>query len=280
MFAVERNFWRVHINWEIRIMKKLHVRAVTNVRLLVIIGVAILVTMLITVTALMKNRGPQKETGRAPVSAPVSLKNTVGTRSALFVSPQDPKTPLPDVVHMVGPVSQDRDLRDLPYIPATPQEEGEVRLLRHPLNPNAPPGVSDLLRTPKTPSQSPNMPSPTQTFAGMTQNLTCGSCLPPDTDGDVGPNHYMQSVNSSIRVHDKSGNVLAGPVTYNSFFSALCTSTPCCSNQNQGDGVAFYDHIADRWIVSDFAFPAFPGAGPFYQCVGVSKTSNPVSGGY
>jgi hypothetical protein len=115
--------------------------------------------------------------------------------------------------------------------------------------------------------------------AGMTQNLGCGGCLPPDTDGDVGPNHYMQSVNSSIRVHDKSGNVIAGPVTYNAFFSALGTSTPCGSNQNQGDGIVFYDHLADRWIVSDFAFPAFPGTS-FYQCVGVSKTSNPVTGGY
>lgn len=123
------------------------------------------------------------------------------------------------------------------------------------------------------------MPAPTQTFAGMNSNLACNGCLPPDTDGDVGPNHYMQSVNSSIRIHDKAGNVLAGPITYNSFFSAMGTSTPCGSNVNQGDGVVFYDHISDRWIVSDFAFPAFPGTS-FYQCIGVSKTSDPVAGGY
>jgi len=35
-------------------------------------------------------------------------------------------------------------------------------------------------------------------------------CLPPDTDGDVGPNHYVQSVNSSIKIFDKSGNPLNG----------------------------------------------------------------------
>src|SRR5205823_3500182 len=34
------------------------------------------------------------------------------------------------------------------------------------------------------------------------------------------------------------------------------------------------------WVVSDFAFGAFPGAGPFYQCIGVSKTSDPVAGGW
>ena len=37
--------------------------------------------------------------------------------------------------------------------------------------------------------------------------------------------------------------------------------------------------MADRWVVSDFAFPAFPGVS-FWQCIGVSKTSNPVSGGW
>ena len=35
-------------------------------------------------------------------------------------------------------------------------------------------------------------------------------CLPPDTDGDVGPNHYVQSVNSSIKIFDKNGNPLNG----------------------------------------------------------------------
>jgi hypothetical protein len=33
-------------------------------------------------------------------------------------------------------------------------------------------------------------------------------------------------------------------------------------------------------VVSDFAFQVFPSAGPFYECIGVSKTSNPVSGGW
>ena len=38
--------------------------------------------------------------------------------------------------------------------------------------------------------------------------------------------------------------------------------------------------MADRWVVSDFAFGAFPGAGPFMQCIGVSRTSDPVAGGW
>ena len=106
-------------------------------------------------------------------------------------------------------------------------------------------------------------------------------CLPPDTDGDVGPNHYIQSVNSSIKIFDKLGNALNGTngTTYNSFFSALGGGNPCGNNQNRGDGIVFYDHMADRWVVSDFAFPAFPGD-LVHQCIGVSRTSDPVAGGW
>jgi len=106
-------------------------------------------------------------------------------------------------------------------------------------------------------------------------------CVCPDTDGDVGPNHYVQSVNSSIKIFDKSGNPLNGAngTTYNSFFLTL-VGTPC-SGFNNGDGFVFYDHQADRWVVSDFAFPgSLPGTGPFYQCIGVSQTGDPVSGGW
>jgi len=35
---------------------------------------------------------------------------------------------------------------------------------------------------------------------------------PPDTQGDVGPNHYIQMVNSLTTIFDKSGNTLLGPV--------------------------------------------------------------------
>ena len=40
-----------------------------------------------------------------------------------------------------------------------------------------------------------------------------------------------------------------------------------------------YDHVADRWVVTDFAFPSFPGTS-FYQCIAVSQTPNPVGGGW
>ena len=179
-----------------------------------------------------------------------------------------PDRPTPDVVAMAGPVSQDLDLRALRYIPANAEQE-ERRLTRHPFplpggtshQPPANPGeqfTQQLMQRVLAPIA--NMPSPIQTFAGMNSTQSGCGCLPPDSDGDVGPNHYINSVNSSIKIFDKLGNALNGTngTTYNSFFSALGTGNPCGNNNNDGDGIVFYDHMADRWVVSDFAFPAFP----------------------
>ena len=180
---------------------------------------------------------------------------------------------------MIGPVSQNADLREIPNVPATVRPEGERRLTRHSQNPNVLSGVSDPVRPIIESALSVAIPSPLLSFAGMTEEMAGGAGLPADANGDVGPNHYIQSVNSAIRIHDKGGKVLVGPITYNSFFSYLGSSTPCGLNQNRGGGTVFYDHMADRWVVSDYAYAAFPGTS-FYQCIAVSKTSDPVAGGW
>jgi hypothetical protein len=193
-----------------------------------------------------------------------------------------PGTHTPDVVQLVGPVRLDQDLRDLPWVAPKPEHE-EQPLYRHP-RPTQPPqtssayGTSGLTRVQSLLKNiwqpQPTMPGPLLTFEG--HNNTCG-CFPPDSDGDVGPNHYVEAVNISIKIFDKTGATLSGPTSFNSFFSGL-TGTPC-ANANDGDPFVLYDPIADRWIISDFAFPAFPG-NSFYQCIGVSQTPNPVSGGW
>ena len=193
-----------------------------------------------------------------------------------------PGTQRPDVVQMVGPVRLDQDLRKLPYV-APKAEFEERRLMRYPHDgkdqTSAASGnaagqkyVQSLLKNMWRPT--PNMPGPLLTFEG--QGNTCG-CQPSDTDGDVGPNHYVEAVNESIRIFDKNGNTLSGPTSYNSFFSGL-TGTPC-ANANDGDPYVIYDWAADRWMISDFAFPSFPGSS-FWQCIAVSQTPDPVSGGW
>ena len=132
------------------------------------------------------------------------------------VGAQDaPGTQTPDVVRLMGPVIQNNDLRSLPYVAPNPEIE-EKRLTRYP-HPEipSPTNQSDYPRFETLVEQiappTPNMPAPLLTFDGMNSSQSGCMCLPPDTDGDVGPIHYVQSVNSSIKIFDKNGNPLNGP---------------------------------------------------------------------
>ena len=71
---------------------------------------------------------------------------------------------------------------------------------------------------------------------------------PADPNGDIGINHYVQSVNISFAVWDKSGNLLYGPADNQSLWDAF--PGPWHDEDNWGDPVFKYDHLADRWFVS------------------------------
>ena len=94
---------------------------------------------------------------------------------------------------------------------------------------------------------------------------------PPDTVGDVGPKHYIQMVNISFAIYDKSGSLLAGPSPINALWAGF--GGPCEANNN-GDPIVRYDQLADRWVLTQFAF--FAGR----ECIAVSRTSDPVAGGW
>ena len=185
---------------------------------------------------------------------------------------------------MVGPVRLDQDLNSLPYIP--PKAEFEERVLTrypHPGTGNEPLGPSvkcpdltaTLLKSVWQPA--PTIPPPLLTFEGVAEPQSGCGCAPPDTDGDVGPNHYVEAVNASFKVFDKNGTTLAGPTTYNSLFAPL-VGTPC-NGQNDGDPYVLYDPVADRWLVSDFAFPSFPGNRSINASLCL-KLPSPVTGGW
>jgi hypothetical protein len=199
-------------------------------------------------------------------------------------SEASPGTQTPDVVRMVGPVRLDKDLRTLPDIPNEGEQE-ERRLTRYQFPPTGSGGSAGSGASAFPQFQSllgkifrslPNIPPPLLTFDGINLSQSGCGCYPPDTNGDVGPNHYVQAVNIRYAVYDKNGNTLLAPQTFNSLFAPL-VGTPC-SGSNQGDPFVFYDQIADRWVLTDFAFPST--AGPFYECIAVSQTPNPVAGGW
>jgi hypothetical protein len=94
---------------------------------------------------------------------------------------------------------------------------------------------------------------------------------PPDTNGAVGSTQYVQWVNVAFSVYSKSdGHRLAGPTAGGHLFTSI--GGPCATT-NDGDPIAIYDKLADRWVLTQFALPNFPN-GPFFQCIAVSKTSD------
>ncbi len=117
------------------------------------------------------------------------------------------------------------------------------------------------------------MPTPTTSFDGNS-NADNQAALgfrvsPPDTDGDVGPNHYIQWVNLVFSVYNKAGTKVFGPAAGNTLWQGF--TGPCAAN-NDGDILVRYDQLADRWVLSQFALTSNEG----HQCVAVSKTGDPL----
>ena len=72
-----------------------------------------------------------------------------------------------------------------------------------------------------------SMPAPIVSFDGVTNR---NGLLPPDTNGDIGPNHYMQIVNVSFGVYNRDGTVAYGPANNNLLFGG----TPICGTAQPG----------------------------------------------
>lgn len=139
--------------------------------------------------------------------------------------------------------------------------------------------VTGLALTPHVNVQAP----PTiMNFNGLDfQNW--GNGHPPDTNGDVGPDYYIQSINTSLGIYRKSDGVRVAAFSFNTFMSQGHFGNLCDTN-NFGDPVVLYDSFEDRWIVTDFAFQLSGGAvvnppGAF-QCIAVSMNGDPVTGGW
>ena len=92
---------------------------------------------------------------------------------------------------------------------------------------------------------------------------------PPDPNGSVGPNHVVTMANLSFQIFNKTGTSLFGPAANNTLWAGF---GGLCEVENAGDPVVLYDHLADRWFLSQFT-----SQGPvYYFCVAVSTTPDPV----
>lgn len=118
-------------------------------------------------------------------------------------------------------------------------------------------------------SGSLQMPTPTANFEGV----AFYDSVPPDPNGDVGPDHYVQWVNREFQIFTKTGASVYGPAAGNVLWTGF---GGICENLNDGDPIVQYDQIAGRWLMSQFAGWT-DGSNGYYQCVAVSQTSDPTS---
>jgi hypothetical protein len=134
---------------------------------------------------------------------------------------------------------------------------------------------------PAAPAPSPGSGGGAGNFAGLSYSLGGGG-WPPDTNGDVGPVFYLQTVNTSLGIFRKSDGALLARFTFDALMGQGNQGN-LCDTDNFGDPVVVWDSAADRWIVTDFAF-ALDQQGepmaPFYQCFAVSRTGDPLAGGW
>ena len=125
-------------------------------------------------------------------------------------------------------------------------------------------------------------PAPGLTFDGNSaadNTAVFGSTVaPPDTNGAVGPNHYVQITNDLVGIYTKAGTLVSPPGKF--ALSKLFTSIGgVCATTDDGDIIAQYDKLANRWILSQFGFTS-TATPPYHQCVAISKTSDPTGAYY
>ena len=155
--------------------------------------------------------------------------------------------------------------------------------------------MEDLFEAYEPPYQGPMLPTPfVQTvmprplaavagvsFEGPGVGLT-GFTLtgaPPDMTLAVGPNHIVAWVNSQYAVFNKSGATLVAPTNGNALFVGMGN---VCETTNRGDPILQYDRLANRWILSQFAFSVSGGSpiSPYLQCFAISTTPDPTGTWY
>ncbi|HVS73983.1 MAG TPA: hypothetical protein VHE23_01060 [Candidatus Acidoferrales bacterium] len=172
-----------------------------------------------------------------------------------------------EVKHDISPA-----LRDIPHTPPAQGIQREIPLRRpHPpeaFSPQPDPALQVSAGPLVTTTAGLN-------FVGVGVGLANFSdcCAPPDTNGAVGATQFVQWVNLSFAVFDKTTGALAAgfPKAGNTIWSGFGGS---CETRNDGDPIAQYDKAAGRWVLAQ---PVF--ASPFSYCIAVSTTSD-ATGSY
>ena len=118
-------------------------------------------------------------------------------------------------------------------------------------------------------------PTPTLNFEGLGNGQYGFSITgaPPDTEGAIGATQYVQWVNTSFAIFNKTtGALISGPTAGNTLWSGFGGG---CETNNDGDPIVTYDKLGQRWVFSQFSVSTTP----YLQCIAVS-TTNDATGTY
>jgi len=242
-------------------MKTLH--RISKHRAFVHVLIAVLLVVAAVGLALMavSPRAAGQRTGR-----PQPLTPKFSTAVAFDVSP--PLRSLPRIA------------RPLTFPPDTlleVREQGPQGPKAHRVKPHSADGALQLF-SPTTPT----IPAPLLTFEGLSNldnfNVFGFRVNPPDPNGEVGPNNYVEIINLVFGVYDKAGNLLVGPIDTGSLWAGFPIED--CTDPS-GDPVVLYDQLEDRWLLSQFTTRGMNPDGtfnglPFYDCVAISQTGDPT----
>ncbi len=118
----------------------------------------------------------------------------------------------------------------------------------------------------KTMGTTGSVKAPIVNFDGQTSPY-----YPPDCNGTAGPNHYMQTINTTYAIYSKTGALMAGPTNMNLIFGSV-TGANC----NDGDPLILYDEQANRWLAVEFSLCGTNDR----MLIAVSTTNDPTGTWY
>jgi hypothetical protein len=228
--------------------------------------IAVLVAIVVTMTAGTTQAGP---------TAPLDAGPTFSTPKAFDVSP-----PLRDLARAAAATGAklpsqsgrdaDRDL-DIEAKSASVKRASSTR----PTSAASPQSATSQ-------AAPAAIPAPGVNFEGLSNqdnfNVIGFRVNPPDNDGDVGPNHYVEMINLVFAVYSKTGTLLLGPIDNGTLWSGFAVDD--CTDPS-GDPIVLYDQTADRWILTQFTTRGLADPTlPFYNCVAISQTGDPTGAYY
>jgi hypothetical protein len=208
-------------------------------------------------------------------STPVDFQGDGITAARIVTTDHhDESAPLRDLVQRAKAEEEAEEANDPDRVRPGDRESPDkvkLRIPRHtaPLvSQAADPMVQTDIRDLAMPAATLNIDGMGTGFSGPQGAFTVNAA-PPDTNGDVGKNHFIQTVNESFAIFSKTGTVLLGPSNINTLWQGFGGG---CETNNDGDPVVQYDQMADRWIISQFSVSSTP----FLQCIAISSTPDPT----